>query len=90
VNSPTAGSPVPVVPSPNTDKPWRMVADIPTGEYRVVQSPEHLEARVKCQGECETTTAHLGITLASVNAEEGANTLRVYTCTVCGHLSTKR
>lgn len=90
-------SPIPGSSAQDVDKkekkelpPHKIEDGIPAGCHSVDVVVVNLDARIKCS-QCETTTLHRGLGLASLTGiGQPISHLRVYTCTVCGHLSTKK
>lgn len=90
--SPTSGSSAPSVDDKKKDDKaysYELVEGLPLGEYRLVVNVEPLDARIKC-AKCDHVTHHTGNAMASRTPEEPGHAIRVYCCTVCGVLTSKR
>jgi hypothetical protein len=92
MSSPTGGSSAPNVDKGVTKdgKFYHSEDGVAKGGYLLVLTGETLDARVKCNP-CQMVTLHLGFPVGSINEmNEPAQVLRVYGCTVCGNIMTKR
>jgi hypothetical protein len=89
--SPTGGSSAPIADSAEINgNPFTLKDGIPAGTYTMQVINNDLDARVKC-AKCESITFHIGQEVESVgdNPEQRFR-LRIYTCTVCGVITSKR